>query len=297
MRKRYRACPQRAHEIIDDPGEADAIVFFESSRRDERDEIFRPDLRAHDWVRTYPDKCFVADGGVSPVGWLPGAYTSMPLGRFDRTRFRAMGYLIETNPRVAERAGERGRTPSRLCTFRGARMIGAREAILDHARWGNDFSIAETPFLKNWSAGDKRQFRDTYVDDLLDSRFVLCPRGYATSTFRMYETMRLGRVPVVLSDEWVPPDGPDWNACVVRVPEGEWDRLPSVVRTANDHRETMARAARKTWESWVSEDAHAARILDSICELASGPRPDERKIQARWRVREFVVDSILRKLR
>src|ERR1041385_4875007 len=34
-----------------------------------------------------------------------------------------------------------------------------------------------------------------------------------------------GRVPVVISDPWVPPRGPDWDALPIRWPEGRTDGL------------------------------------------------------------------------
>jgi hypothetical protein len=49
------------------------------------------------------------------------------------------------------------------------------------------------------------------------SKFVLCPRGYACSRWRLFETMMAGRVPVIISDQWVPPEGPAWERFSVRV--------------------------------------------------------------------------------
>ena len=297
MTQRYLAKKRRDHELVDNPEEADAIIYFEPSGRDEREEILRAILRSQAWVQKYPNKCFVADCSASPIGWLPGVYTSMPANRFDPERFRAMGYLVSTNARVSERSDDRARPASCLCSFRGARMPGVRATILDRARWGADFDIIETPFLENWSRGDNLAYQDVYVDAILDSRFVLCPRGYAASTFRMYEVMELGRVPVVLSDLWVPPSGPDWNSCVLRVSEEDWRDIPRIVRAADVRWKAMAARARQTWENWFCDELHIERILEWIATLAGGARPDEREARARWPVQEFVAASLLRKVR
>jgi len=294
MAQRYSERAEPVHTLVDEPEEADAIVFVEPVCVDAEEGILCHELRAHPWVRAHPAKCFVADVGESPVGWLPGAYTSMPRSRFDPSRFRAMGFLMSTNPLVGERAHERHRTPRRLCTFRGARMPGVRASLLEHAGWGEDVEVVETPFLENWVPGDKLAYRNAYVDSILDSRFVLCPRGYATSTFRMYEAMQLGRVPVVLSDAWTAPRGPDWDTCVLRVAEAEWSRLPAILRAAEPRWASMAEQARSAWEEWFSDRAHVARVLDWIAELARGPRPDEREVRARWRVLEFVAENVRR---
>src|SRR2546423_4170060 len=35
------------------------------------------------------------------------------------------------------------------------------------------------------------------------SKFILCSRGVGTSSVRLFDTMRMGRVPVILSDQWL----------------------------------------------------------------------------------------------
>lgn len=39
--------------------------------------------------------------------------------------------------------------------------------------------------------------REAYFEALFDSRFVLCPRGFGLATFRFYEALLAGAVPVV----------------------------------------------------------------------------------------------------
>jgi len=54
-------------------------------------------------------------------------------------------------------------------------------------------------------------FTKEYAKAILNSQFVLCPAGWGPATYRLFETMEMGRVPVTLSDEWVPPPGPRWD--------------------------------------------------------------------------------------
>ena len=61
----------------------------------------------------------------------------------------------------------------------------------------------------NHSAEEKRE----YVQDILLSKFVLCPRGWSPATYRLFEVMELGRCPVIISDDWVPIDGVPWQDC------------------------------------------------------------------------------------
>ena len=42
--------------------------------------------------------------------------------------------------------------------------------------------------------------------------------------------MKMGRACVVLSDDWHPHDGVDWDSFSIRVPESEAARLPEILK-------------------------------------------------------------------
>ncbi len=63
-------------------------------------------------------------------------------------------------------------------------------------------------------SGSVREFEEITAQ----SHFSLCPRGYGKTSFRLYEAMELGAVPVYISDEhWLPFNGfINWNTfCVL----------------------------------------------------------------------------------
>ena len=49
------------------------------------------------------------------------------------------------------------------------------------------------------SQRDRLDYYRRYAELTKASKFVLCPRGVGASTIRLFETMRMGRVPVILS--------------------------------------------------------------------------------------------------
>lgn len=50
-----------------------------------------------------------------------------------------------------------------------------------------------------------RHYGDTYVEMIRRSYFTICPRGYGKTSFRLYEAIQLGTIPVYVSDEaWLP---------------------------------------------------------------------------------------------
>jgi hypothetical protein len=74
-----------------------------------------------------------------------------------------------------------------------------------------------------WGYADIRIFRDA----MYHSRYALAPRGYGKTSFRLYEAMQLGCVPVYIYDDpWLPyADKLDWNTFAVLCHFSELDSL------------------------------------------------------------------------
>lgn len=61
---------------------------------------------------------------------------------------------------------------------------------------------------------------DDYIDLMASSEFSLCPRGYGPTSFRLYEAIEQGSIPVYIHDgnPWLPyQDEIDWNRLAVIV--------------------------------------------------------------------------------
>src|SRR5262249_2799424 len=94
------------------------------------------------------------------------------------------------------------------------------------------FDSPKTPCLD--TADGPRRFHNfdyskTYVDLMRRSKFVLCPRGFGASSIRVFEAMCLGRVPVIISDQWQEPPGVPWSDCSIVVPESEVSHIPNLL--------------------------------------------------------------------
>jgi hypothetical protein len=56
-----------------------------------------------------------------------------------------------------------------------------------------------------------------YLDDLSQCTFVLCPRGTGTSSFRLYETLMMGSIPIITGMKDYPFDDEyDWDSFSLR---------------------------------------------------------------------------------
>jgi hypothetical protein len=106
----------------------------------------------------------------------------------------------------------------------------------------------------------------SYANILAASQFVLCPRGIGSSSIRLFETMRAGRVPVIISDDWVPPCETDWSFAI-KFEERRISSIPGFLKTLQNESEERGQAARKAWEQSYAPDTlfnTAGDLLDSL---------------------------------
>ena len=99
---------------------------------------------------------------------------------------------------------------------------------------------------------------------MYDSIFVLCPRGKAPSSFRIFEAMKAGRVPVIIADEWVPPTGPSWPEFSLRIPEAHLQNVPQILERLADRGPEMGLRASEAWERWFSRE-QAFQTVVTLC--------------------------------
>ena len=74
--------------------------------------------------------------------------------------------------------------------------------------------------------------------------------------------MKAGRVPVIISDQWVPPVGPLWETFSLRVKQKEIFRIPALLEQYESEAEAMGRRARINWEEWFSKETVFHRIVE-----------------------------------
>ncbi len=258
--------------------EADVIVFFEPGYFKNRKYVQM--LSSHPIIREDPNKCFVLDYDDHPFGFLPGVYGSMKRSQMDIHRHRAGGYMGQYNLLTTELADQRHQEPRLLFSFRGAASSEVRKCLFQANITDERSRITQVFQWFNHTEAEKR----AYVEEMLDSKFVLCPCGLGTQFIRLFETMELGRVPVILSDEWVAPEGPSWSQFSLRISESRIHELPALLREYEQYAGEMGTLARQAWEDWFSPGVRVAHMLTSIEDIIRR-RPadhDEAKYQKEW---------------
>ena len=272
------------HTLTDDPDAADLVLFVET---DGGAGHYFHLVRRHPVYRRHRERSylFAAEDKVVPL--LPGVFTGIERSSYLPDWCRSGFY-----PGVKERGELRhdpASRPGHLYSFVGAGGADpVRERVM--ALPGDDAilidSQAETQAVERGEIPPvpEEEFLGRYVRSVRDSAFVLCPRGGGPSSFRLFEAMMLARVPVIISDEWVPPQGPDWDAFSIRVAESEVEGIPALLEGRRGDAEAMGDAGREAWLDWFSPEAGFHRTVEWCLDLQSfaGQRSGLRRF-APWR--------------
>lgn len=272
------------HTVTDDPEQAELILFVDA-RHEHGDWRFRA-LRNHPLARRFRPKCFVYNETDQPWCCMPGLYVSMPKLWFDPQHMAAWSYIGLMNPYLENGTGEGLDQPADLLfSFAGRRCVPVRDEVLK-LRHPNALIGDTTDFnffgSANRTVEEMDAQRRSYAQTIRRSRFVICPRGSGPASFRLFEALAAGRVPVILSDEWVAPEGPDWNACSLRVPEADAATLPDLLEVADRHWPALSASARTTWDEWFAPEAQFHRIVEAIDRLRQNGRWLSPKSVGRW---------------
>lgn len=249
------------HQLADDPEAAELILFVDPHQLpyDWRLQA----IRRHPLYLKYRSKTMVYDERDQTWCSLPGLYVSMPASVFDSRLQRACGYHKCLNTQMVKYNLE----PDLLFSFMGSRSHKIRNAVLtlNHSR----AYIEDTTHTNFFDFSDDAQHiqrktaQAAHFNDMVNrSKFVLCPRGRGTSSIRMYEAMSVGRVPVVISDDWQPPIGPDWEQCILRVPESDVASLPMLLEAKEERYQEMARSADAIYKEWFAPDVIFHRLIE-----------------------------------
>ena len=283
MREAYARMAGAEHRVVDRAEAADLIVFWEPHQ--DRQAVWAPNLRAHPLVRKHPDRVFVVSVEDHPLGFLPGLYTSLPRHRFDPRRHRTCFYHRTPNPGVE--TAPRDREPALLASFVGAPSHPLREWFFARAAELRRDGIAVRRSQRgrfNSDPGDPalEQERRAYVDSILDAKFSLCLRGNGVGTFRVQESLALARAPVIVSDEWVPVSGPEWERFAVFVAERDVSSLPRILREHEPRWREMGELARDAYLRFFAGQGYLRHAVEQIALLYRRRDHDERRIVAQW---------------
>ena len=156
------------------------------------------------------------------------------------------GIMVLPFPDIAPNGVDPAAVKDVYCSFVGSEWTHhIRKVMFDSLKKDKRFLLIKrtgTWHFFNKNQGQVAREKKEFQDILARSRFSLCPRGVGANSFRFWESLRAGAIPILISDGLVLPEGVDWNKCIVRVKESEVARIPQILNRISNEREAEMRS-------------------------------------------------------
>lgn len=113
--------------------------------------------------------------------------------------------------------------------------------------------------------------RQRYLEVVSTSLTALCPRGDGMNSIRFFETLSMGRIPVLIADGCLLPFASQipYDRFVIRIAEGEVDQAPRIIRDwierkTPDELLQRCREARSAWERMLAPESFMQPLLKEL---------------------------------
>ena len=272
------------HTEVYDPSSADAVVFLESNRFKSRHDFGF--FQKTDLLMEFAHKAYTINYADSPIAFLPGLYVALPRRSFDYCWTRAIPFPWASPNKQLQGFKSDNDDPEYKASFRGSLSHPIRQKVLDvlsvHPELGQCIQD------HGWFDHTLEEQLD-YLIQIANSKFIVCPRGGGTSTYRLYEAIKLGRVPIIISDDWVPPDSINCNSFSVTISEKRIADLPALVDSYLARWPAMSSAALSAWNTYFQDSVLADYLFDQLESLTFTKQPDIDwpSLNLRWRSASF----------
>lgn len=151
-----------------------------------------------------------------------------------------------------------------LASFIGSDTHPIRRDIVHH--YGDDSDIFIK--IKLWSFDVSGSDQTEFIYTTMRSKFALCPRGYGAQSFRTYEAMQMGAVPVYIFDgkPWLPfNDIVPWSEFAVVVHRDHMAHLKDTLEEISDEKyEQMRETGKMMIEKYFTIPGTCDTIFDIL---------------------------------
>lgn len=240
------------HVVCGDPEQADLIAFIGSA------EVNLQDVKNSELYKKYKSRAVLFNSRDKVIPLIPGVYASMERKPYRKDSDSVFsGFYLRVTENTTMDISEPIEEADYLFSFVGnASNHPVREKICSlpsdraYLRDSSQDSVQQADGASGQNQGRGLDYRNV----MANSKFVLCPRGLGASSWRLFETMRAGRVPVVISDDWLLPRNVDWDSFLIRVKESEVSSIPSLLHDMEAEAQSRGDRARKEWQRYYSEE-------------------------------------------
>jgi len=121
---------------------------------------------------------------------------------------------------------------------------------------------------RSWSEKVSEDQFENFVNYTKSSYFGLAPRGYGKTSYRLYEIMQLGSVPVYISDDfWLPWIGDfDWDKAIIKCKPEDLDILDLTLQDClySGEYEDKLQYIRESYDKYFTIDSTTKKILKKV---------------------------------
>ena len=157
-----------------------------------------------------------------------------------------------------------------------------RKMCLDRLRKNShissDFSILLSGYINQPNQRIKELNHRKFVKNMFNSDYILCVRGAGNYSFRLYETLSAGRIPLFVNTDCVLPldDIIDWKKYCVWVDEKDINKIDQILLDfhhglTNDDFIELQYNIRNLWMEWIRPEAYLGKFHLHIENILSRP--------------------------
>ena len=121
---------------------------------------------------------------------------------------------------------------------------------------------------KHWTPDLTEDRHKLFLDLTTRSKFCLSPRGYGATSFRMYEAMQLGSIPVYIyyREPFLPfKNELDWNKLAIMIEYSQIDKIDSILESIPDQKcEEILDYTSKIYPDYFTLEGMSLNILKSL---------------------------------
>ena len=150
-----------------------------------------------------------------------------------------------------------------FCSFVGSVLGPIRDRL--YYLYGNDCDIYFSP--QHWTNQVAPARLAEFINITKRSIFSLCPRGYGAQSFRLYEVLQLGSIPVFIYDkEWFPfSDDINWSDFCVLINISQVDNLKNILQDISiEQRQQMLEKGKRIYQKYFTLEGTCTQIFNIL---------------------------------
>jgi hypothetical protein len=153
----------------------------------------------------------------------------------------------------------------------------AIDRMAKSAKLQTDFILRDNTCMQH-DVDHHQKLRAEFVQNMVENDYIFCCRGSGNYSYRLYEALCFGRIPVLLNTDCVLPFDftIDWKRYCVWVEEADLPNIANKIREFHDRLSaeefaSLQRSCRQLWEQFLSPEGFFSNLHRH---LSAVPRPE-----------------------